>query len=184
MPLSHAIGGKVCNKVVAVFADTATASAAATSLRTALHLGHGQVRVIRPRFPLPGRRLDSGMADVRPGTRSRVKRAALRPQFAMALAGALAGAAVFMLLRATGVTLIVTSVLVALVALVLYGALSGLLIGRLLGLRADRGSHASAVLDELRKGHAAVVVHAHSSNERDRADAMLASRGGRMMAMP
>lgn len=170
MALSHAFSGELhSTRVAAIFEDDAQARAVARRLRLELALGHRQVRVIHPRDPVPGRKLEPEV----PGSR----RSLLRPYLTMGGGGALVGAALFALLHATGVAMIVSSALFSLLALAFYGAVSGLLIGGLVGLRPDRDAYVHAVLDEIRHGRAAVVVHARDGEERARADAVLSAAG-------
>ncbi|MCF7220684.1 hypothetical protein [Marilutibacter chinensis] len=171
MALSHAFPGEIhATQVAAVFDDDATALTAARRLQLGLRLGPGQVRVIHPREPVPRRKLESGTPAVR--------RTFVRALLTMGIGGALAGAALFVLLHLTGVAMIVSSTMISLLALTFFGAVAGLLIGGLVGLRPDHDAYVRTVLREIRHGRAAVIVHARNSGERDRADAMLTAAGG------
>ncbi|KAB8198139.1 riboflavin biosynthesis protein RibA [Lysobacter maris] len=170
MALSHAFSGELhSTKVAAIFDDDARAREVARRLRLELALGHGQVRVIHPRDPVPGRKLEPEVSGIR--------RTLVRSHLTMGVGGALIGAALFVLLRVTGVTMIVSSATISLLVLMFYGAVSGLLIGGLVGLRPDHDAYVHTVLSEVRHGRAAVVVHARNGEERDRADAMLSAAG-------
>ena len=170
MALSHAFSGEAyASKVAAIFDDDAEARTAARRLRLELGLDQAQVRVIHPRDPTPGRKLEP--------EGSGIKRTLVRSHLTMGVGGALVGAGLFALLHLTGVAMIVSSAALSLLALMFYGAVAGLLIGGLIGLRPDHDAYVHTVLREVRHGRAAVVVHARNGDERDRADALLEAAG-------
>lgn len=158
------------SKVAALFDDEATARTAAADLRQALGLADGQVMVIAPGDPAPGRKLEPEG----PG----ILRTMIRSHLSLGLAGAAVGAVVFGLVHWQQVPFVTSSPVAAALALIGFCAMAGLLLGGLLTLRPDHDPYIQAVRSALTAGRSAVVVHAFSVEQQAQARDWLQSRGG------
>lgn len=99
-------------------------------------------------------------------------------------AGALAGAFSFALLYIADVPIIVGLAWLSLVTLTLYGAISGMLIGGLVGLPPDNDAPARTVFNDADDaGAAAVILHLRNAEQCGKANAMLAASGGHSIKM-
>jgi len=161
-PLSAERSG---SKVAAIFADPASAHAAAGRLREALALGEAQVQVIAPGDPRPGHKLE-------PESRG-IFRTMLRAHLRLGLLGAVAGALVFAVMWARGVPFIVNSAVIAAAVLVGFGAVGGLFLGGLFTLRPDHDPYITKVYAALDEGRSAVVVHSFSREQNAKAHEFL-----------
>lgn len=171
MSAENPITGEVSNsKVAAIFATDAVAVSAATRVRDALGLTHAQVRVIRPGDPTPGRKLEPESQGI--------LRTMIKAHTRLGIAGVVAGVLVFALLYARGSPMIVNSAVAALLVLVFFGAVAGLMLGGLVTLRPDHDPYIHSVLSAIKDGRIAVVVHAFDTTQRDQAEHLLRDAGG------
>ena len=165
------VTGELCNhKVAAVFPDAARAAAAAQSLRDRMPLGEAQVQVLTPGERNAGRKLE-------PENHGMVRTMWIA-HAKLGLAGAIAGALLFVLLWWLAVPAVTASPRIAFALVTAFATVFGLLAGGLVSLRPDRDPQRLVVRDALRAGRAAVVVHAFTLDERDRAAALLEADGG------
>lgn len=158
------------HKLAALFASASDAASAARWVKESIGLSNGQVRLLAPGDPAPGRVLEPEVAGI--------ERTLIRSHLVMGACGGVAGLAAFAVLYLVGVPLVTASPMLAVVALLFFGTLAGLLIGGLISLRPDHDPYVHRVLSGLRAGRAAVVVHARSDDELEQAKTLLAARGG------
>ena len=165
------VTGELCNhKVAAVFADAARAAESAQSLRERMPLGEAQVQVLTPGDPNAARKLE-------PENRG-IVRTMWIAHAKLGLAGAVAGALLFVLLWWLAIPAVTASPRIAFALITALATVFGLLAGGLVSLRPDRDPQRSIVQRALRKGRSAVVVHAFTVEERDQAEAFLQADGG------
>lgn len=161
------------SKAAATFASDIAAHAAADQLRGALGLGLAQVQVITPNDRNAGRKLqpeDKG-----------IERTLIRTHAVMGVAGLLLGLAVFGLLWALGVAMIVNSPYMALGSLLVFGLFGGLMFGGFLSLRPDQDAYIHTVYQAMGEGRSAVVVHAFSEEQKTQAAELLATHSGEVV---
>lgn len=158
------------SKLAAVFAQARDARAAAQAVATALSLEAGQVQVIAPTEPHPGRRLE-------PETRG-IWRTIVVAHARLGLAGAVLGLLAFALLYAAQVPFIASSPVASALVLLFFGAIGGLLLGGLVALRPGHVRYVDATRAAIAAGDTTVVVHAFSTQQRDRAAELLRHHGG------
>lgn len=158
------------HKVAAVFPDAHVARQAAAAVASTLSLGGSQVQLIRPGEPHPGRKLE-------PESRG-IWHTIVVAHVKLGIAGMVAGAVVFGVLYAMGIPFIVNSAIAALLVLVFFGGVAGLMLGGLVSLRPDHDRYVEATRDAMEEGMTTVVVHAFSAEQRAQAAEFLRSRGG------
>ena len=169
------ISGEVSNsKVAAIFPSQAAAQSAASAVRQSLGLTGSQVELLAPGDPAPGRHLEPESHGI--------FRTMLIAHARLGIVGAVVGAIAFAALYATGSRMIVSSSLAAFLVLVVSGAVAGLFVGGLVTLRPDHDRYILAVLSALKEGRSAVLVHAFSSEQRNRAEQALKEQGGETVA--
>ncbi|WP_024890626.1 hypothetical protein [Luteimonas huabeiensis] len=172
--LSSVTGETSDSKVAAVFDSEAAARAAAAEIRSALGLQDSQVQVVTPHDRYPGRKLE-------PEGRG-IFRTILIAHYKLGIVGLIVGALVFAALWAMGIEAVANSPWLAGGLIVGYGGVFGLMAGGLVSLRPDHDPYLLKVRGALKAGRSAVVVHAFSTEERDRAREALAARGGETIA--
>ena len=166
-----AVTAEVSNhKVAAAFSDASTARQAAAAVASTLSLAGPQVQLIAPGEPHPGRKLE-------PESRG-IWETIVVAHVKLGVAGVVAGAAVFGLLYAMGVPFIVNSAIAALLVLMFFGGVAGLMLGGLVALRPDHDRYVEATREALQEGRTMVVVHAYSVEQRAQAADFLKARGG------
>lgn len=171
MNTQSAVSGEVSDsKTAAIFDSRAAADASARRLRDELGLADRRVRVVGPRTSNADRHLEPESAGI--------FRTAIRAHVTFGLVGAVLGALAFAILFARGVPWVVTSPLAAGLAATAFGAVAGLLGGGFYTLRPDHDLYILTVQDALREDRSAVVVHAASIEQRDRARELLERLGG------
>ncbi|MCD9033064.1 hypothetical protein LDO32_15145 [Luteimonas sp. Y-2-2-4F] len=172
--LSSVTGETSDSKVAAVFDSESTARAVATEVQSALGFQASQVQVVTPHDRNPGRKLE-------PEGRG-IFRTILIAHYKLGIAGLVLGALVFAALWGLGIEAVRSSPWLAGALIVGYGGVFGLMAGGLVSLRPDHDPYLLKVRGALKEGRSAVVVHAFSTEERDRAQEALAARGGETIA--
>jgi hypothetical protein len=165
------ITGELSNsKVAAVFPAQAVARRAAAGVAEALSLGSAQVQVIVPGEEHPGRKLE-------PEVRG-IWRTIVIAHVRLGIVGAVVGVLAFAALYALGLPFIVRSPVAAVLALLFFGAVAGLMLGGLVSLRPDHDPYVEAARDAIAEGNTTVVVHAFSAEQAARAADYLKAEGG------
>lgn len=165
------ITGEVSNhKVAASFSSASFAQQAAADVTSALSLGLAQVQLVRPDERHPGHKLEPES--------SGIWRTIVVAHVRLGVAGVVVGVLAFAVLYETGVPFIVNSAVAALLVLVFFGAIAGLMLGGLVSLRPDHDRFVEATRDAMHEGRTTVVVHAFSAEQRTRAAEFLRARGG------
>jgi hypothetical protein len=163
--------GELSNsKLAAVFRHERAARAAVQALSSMLSLDPGQVQVITPAEPNPGRKLEPESHGI--------WRTIVIAHIRLGIAGAVAGLLMFAALYALGVPFIVSSPIAAALVLLFFGSVAGLMLGGLVSLRPDHDRYVQATRDAMTQGDTTVVVHGFSAGQRDRAAALLRAQGG------
>lgn len=167
--------GEVSNsKVAAIFADEATARAVAASVQGTLQLTDAQVQVISPSDDRPGRKLEPESDGI--------FRTIIRTHVILGVLGAVAGAAAFGVLWAMAVPMIVNSAALAATVIVVFGVVTGLMLGGLVSLRPDHDRYIAKVFEAIDEGRSAVVVHAFSREQNSQAESLLKAASGEVVA--
>jgi hypothetical protein len=165
------ITGEVSNsKLAAVFAHERDALAAVQALSAALSLGPEQVKLITPAEPHPGRKLE-------PESRG-IWHTIVKAHVRLGIVGAIAGLLAFAGLYLIGVPFIVSSPVAAVLVLLFFGTVAGLMLGGLVSLRPDHDRYVEVTRDAMADGATTVVVHAFSADQCDRAAQLLRAQGG------
>jgi hypothetical protein len=128
------------------------------------------VQVVTPEDSHPGRKMEpEGQG---------IARTAVIAHYKLALVGLALGAAVFAGLYAVGIQAVVSSPMLAAMAIIGLGGFLGLLAGGLVTLRPDHTPLLAKAGTALGDGRYVVVVHPFNDDERDRAQAFLETQGG------
>ena len=158
------------HKVAAAFPDANTARQAAAAVASSLSLANSQVQLIRPGDAHPGRKLEPES--------SGIWQTIIVAHVKLGIAGVVAGAALFGVLYAMDIPFIVNSALAALLVLMFFGGVAGLMLGGFVSLRPDHDRYVEATRDAMDAGMTTVVVHAFSVEQRAQAAEFLQARGG------
>lgn len=158
------------HKVAAAFPDANTARQAAAAVATSLSLATSQVQLIRPGDAHPGRKLEPESGGI--------WQTIIVAHVKLGIAGVVAGAVLFGVLYAMGIPFIVNSAIAALLVLMFFGGVAGLMLGGFVSLRPDHDRYVEATRDAMDAGMTTVVVHAFSVEQRAQAAEFLQSRGG------
>ncbi|MDI9239934.1 hypothetical protein QLQ15_13560 [Lysobacter sp. LF1] len=171
-PTSPVTGELSNHKVAAVFASPHVAQQAADAVFSELSLGAAQVQLIRPDEPeaRSSRKLEPESHGI--------WRTIVVAHIRLGIAGAVLGALAFAVLYAMGLPFVVNSAVAALLVLVFFGAVGGLMLGGLVALRPDHDRYVEAAHEAMATGRTTVVVHALNAEQRSRAADFLRSRGG------
>lgn len=171
--MSHSnslLGELSSSKVAAVFPLESSAREAASAVGTALRLLPAQVRVL-----IPGQGgVDRALEPESHG----IARTIFLAHYKLGIAGLVLGVLVFTGLFASGVQFVRLSPLAASGALAFFGLVGGLLLGGLVALRPDHDAYILHAKEALEDGHVVVIVHATSTEQRDKAQMVLNSLGG------
>lgn len=169
--MTSPITGEFSNsKVAAVFPHEFAARQAADGVSSALSLTSAQVQIITPAEPHPGSKLE-------PENRG-IWRTIVIAHIKLGIAGVVVGALAFFALRAAGVPFIVNSPLAAVLVLMFFGGVAGLMLGGLVSLRPDHDRYVEATRDAMAHGNTTVVVHAFTAEQREQAAEFLRTQGG------
>ncbi len=164
------VTGEVSNsKLAAVFDRESEARAAMQAVVSGAGLQPVQVKLVTPAEPNPGIKLQpEGQG---------IWRTILLAHLKLGIAGTVVGALAWAVLMWLGVTLIVSSALLAAVAFMFMGAIAGLMLGGLVALRPDQDRYVQATRDAIAHDRFTVVVHALSAEEAERAAKVLSGLG-------
>jgi len=146
------------HKVAAAFANANTARQAASAVASSLSLGASQVQLIQPGEPHPGRKLE-------PESRA-IWQTIVVAHVKLGIVGLIGGAVLFGVLYAMGLPFIVQNAIAALLVLVFFGGVAGLMLGGLVSLRPDHDRYIEATREATQHGMTTVVVHAFSMEQR------------------
>lgn len=169
-PTSPITGELSNHKVAAVFASSAMARQAADEVLAELLLGESQVQLIRPGDPRTSRKLEPESQGI--------WRTIVVAHIRLGVVGFVLGVLAFAVLYAIGPPFIVNSPVAALLILLFFGTIAGLLLGGLVSLRPDHDRYVEATRDAITTGQTTVVVHALTSQQRSAAAEFLRGRGG------
>ena len=165
------ITGELSNsKVAAVFPSEAAARHAASAVAGALDLGPAQVQVVTPGEPHPGRKLE-------PESRG-IWRTIVVAHVRLGIVGGIIGLLVFVALYLAGIPFVTRNALAAGLVLLFFSTVAGLMLGGLVSLRPDHDRYVEATRDAMAAGETTVLVHAFSTEQRDRAAEFLRGEGG------
>lgn len=168
------VGEYAGSKLAAVFPNEAAARAAAQGLCQSLALSDVQVQVITPGERHPGRKMQPESHGI--------FRTMLQAHFKLGMVGLIAGIALWFLLRALGVGVIVNTGLLTLAVMAGFGATAGLMLGGLITLRPDHEPFMRAVREAMGEGRSAVVVHPFDAAQREAAEAALKAASGEVVS--
>lgn len=150
-------GERSLSKVAAVYETEAAAESAARQVTDLPDIQKRQVQVVRPFDPEWGRRLEpEGVG---------IWRTAVRAHVTCSIVGLSLAALVFVVLWTGGVTAIVTTPGMSLVAMLLFGLMFGLMVGGLITIRPDHDVVVAPVRDAVKNGRWSVVVHPSSRTQ-------------------
>ena len=158
------------HKVAAAFPDANTARQAAAAVASSLTLGASQVQLIRPGDPHPGRKLEPESGNI--------WRTIIVAHVKLGIVGLVAGAVLFGVLYAMKLPFVVNNAIAALLSLLFFGGVAGLMFGGLVSLRPDHDRYVEATRAAMEEGMTTVVVHAFSVEQRAQAAEFLRARGG------
>lgn len=165
------ITGEASNsKVAAVFATAAAARDAAREVADALALDAGQVKVITPDDPHPGRKLE-------PESRG-IWHTIVIAHVKLGIAGAVLGLVAFAIAYAMGIRFVTSSPVATALVLLFFGTVAGLFMGGLVSLRPDHDRYVLAAHEATEQGRTTVVVHAFNTAQADQAADFLRGQGG------
>lgn len=159
------LGEKYPSKLSAVFADEQSALAAREQLLHSGNLSLLQVDLLRPEAV-------DAVSRVEPETRGTL-RTLVRAHLAFGIVGSFVGAALAAFLLFAGFAIATSSPLMTFLALAFFGAMSGLMVGGLVGLRPDHDSVVTAVRRSVNDGNWTLLVHARSHAELEKIRALL-----------
>jgi hypothetical protein len=164
------VTGEVSNtKLAAVFASEAAARAAVDAVVSGAGLQPAQVKLVTPVEPNPNIKLQpEGQG---------IWRTIVIAHLRFGIAGLVAGVVAWVVLMWFGVTLIVSSALIAGVVFAFLGAIAGLMLGGLVALRPDQDRYVIATQDAMAQRRFTLAVHALSTEEADRAATVLSGLG-------
>ena len=162
------------SKVAAIYPDPAVARRDAQRVREALGLLDGQVDVLLPGQPRAARRLH-------PETRG-IWRTLVWAHVRVGVIGAVLGLLAYLGLRIAGVEMVTQSPWLSWLLMTFYGLVGGLMVGGLVTLRPDQDRYTMKVLEALREGDSAVIVHAMSAEQKRQAQEILEDRSAETAA--
>jgi hypothetical protein len=145
------------SKVAAVYDNESAAQVAALRVARLPQMQSRQVQVVRPFDRDWGRRVEpEGIG---------IWRTAVRAHVACTLVGLGAALLVFLGLWTSGVTAIASTPGMSLVAMLLFGAMFGMMAGGLLTMRPDHDAVVAPVREAVNAGRWSVVVHPSSHSQ-------------------
>ncbi|MGV8940799.1 MAG: hypothetical protein ACOH1P_04570 [Lysobacter sp.] len=166
-------GERSFSKVAAVFDDRNAAYDAAARVRGELGLAKGQVQVVSPGDPRPGRKIE-------PDSRG-IWRTAVKAHITFGLLGMLAGVVVLMVLWGMDIRAVRASPWAAGGALVFFSTVFGLFAGGLVTLRPDQDVLINTVFDAIGRGRFAVVVQSDNHQQREQIRTLLEAVSGEVV---
>jgi len=166
-------GESAGHKLAAVFESEAEARRAAEALSMNTGLGDAQIKLVSPGDTHQERQIEPEGGGI--------WRTMIRAHIWLGLAGAIAGAILFVVLNFLGIEFIQQSAVIAGVVLTVIGGALGLMAGGLVVLRPDHSRYTQAAQSALKKGQHVLTVHAHSSEELKTAVAELEQHPARIV---
>lgn len=150
-------GESAGHKLAAVFESETEARRAVEALSANTGLDDAQIKLVSPGDSHQERQIEPEGGSI--------WRTMIRAHIWLGLAGAIAGAILFVVLYFLGIEFIQQSAVTAGVVLTVIGGALGLMAGGLVALRPDHARYAQAAQSALKKGQHVLTVHAHSSDE-------------------
>ncbi len=151
-------GERSLSKIAAVYDNEAAAQVAARQIRSLPHMQRRQVQIVRPFDREWGRRVEpEGLGIWRTAIRSHVTCAVIG--FEVALLG-------FVGLWAADVTAVTSTPGMALLVMLMFGTIFGLMVGGLLTIRPDHEVVVARVREAIAHGQWSVVIHPASYRQR------------------
>lgn len=150
-------GESADHKLAAIFSSETEAHRAVEALSRKTGLDDAQIKLVSPGDTHQARQIEPESGGI--------WRTMIRAHIGLGVAGAIAGAVLFVALFAFGVGFIRQSPMVAGIVIVVFGGVIGLIAGGLVSLRPDHARYAQAAQSALKKGEHVLTVHAHSSDE-------------------
>lgn len=150
-------GESADHKLVAVFSSEAEAHSAVDALVRKTGLDSAQIKQVSPGDTHQERQMEPESGGI--------LRTMVRAHIWLGLAGAIAGAILFVTLYVAGIEFIRQSAVTAGIVLTVIGGVMGLMAGGLITLRPDHSRYAQATQSALENGQHVLTVHAHSSEE-------------------
>lgn len=161
--LQGMFGERSLTKVAAVFNDRADAQAMVARLQSLPGMAPGQVRMLEPE-------------------QRGIFRTMIRAHVVTGFAGSVLGLLLYAWLLRSGTPLIISSPLLAFIAVVGFCTTFGLLAGGLVTMRPDHVGLIAEVREALEQGRWAVVVHPTDTAQTRQARALLQDGGGAQVA--
>ena len=150
-------GERSLTKVAAVYESEAAAQSAAQQVTQLPDIQSRQVQVVRPFDPEWGRRVEpEGVG---------IWRTAVRAHVTCTVVGLAIAVLAYVGLWAAGVTAILSTPVMSLVAMLLFGTMFGLMFGGLITIRPDHDAVVAPVRDAVSDGRWSVVVHPSSRSQ-------------------
>jgi hypothetical protein len=177
--LQGMFGEKSLTKVVAVFDDQASAEAVIGRLLRLPGMEPGQVRLAGPK-DLRTHRADLFGRKMEPEQRG-IFQTLLRTHVVTGFAGGVLGLVLYAYLMGTGHPMMVSSPLLAFIAIVGFATTFGLMLGGLVAMRPDHIRLITQVRAALRSGRWAVVVHPTDGHQADLAQEALQASSANVM---
>lgn len=172
--LQGLFGERSITKLAVICQDRAQADAAARLAQSA-GLAPAQVRVLTPAMAAQSHReWFAAAAEPEPGG---IWRTFWRAHTVMGALGAVAGAALYAGFLAAGNPAVAGSPRLALLAMVFFGGVLGLLLGGLITLRPDHSTLLTRLRQALSQGQCAVIVHPTDPSQVQRTSEALGAHG-------
>ena len=150
-------GERSLSKVAAVYESEAAAQSAARKVTDLPDIERRQVQLVRPFDPDWGRRVEpEGIG---------IGHQAVRAHVTCTIVGLAIALLAYIGLWVAGGTAILATSAVSLVAMLLFGAMFGLMVGGLVNIRPDHGAVVAPVREAVHDGHWSVVVHPSSRSQ-------------------
>lgn len=156
-PTASVTGESADHKVAAIFSNETEAHRAVEALSKKTGLDHAQIKLVSPGDTHQDRQIEPESGGI--------WHTMIRAHAKLGVAGAVAGAILFVVLFAFGIEFIRQSAVMAAVVIVAFGGVFGLMAGGLVTLRPDHARYAQAAQSALKKGEHVLTVHAHTSAE-------------------
>ena len=150
-------GESAGHKLAAVFASEMEAGRAVEALSANTALEGAQIKLVSPGDAHQERQIEPEGGSI--------WRTMVRAHLWLGLAGAVAGAILFLVLYFQGIGFIQQNAVTAGIVLMVIGGALGLMAGGLVALRPDHTRYAQAAQSALKKGQHVLTVHARSSDE-------------------
>lgn len=178
--LKGLFGEKSLTKVVGLYPDAQLAQAAAAKAQHLCGMVPGQVRLLGPQDAKNTHRNLFGRT-MEPEQRG-IFKTIFQAHAVTGLVGGIAGLLLFFWLMESGQPMVVSSPLLAAIALLGFGITFGLLLGGLIALRPDHIQLITAVRSALRHNRWALVLHPTNAQQTRAAKDFLAASGAEILS--